>query len=65
MLELCLSASAMYMFVSLLDPEIIEIQAPNIIIHAEEGPVEWVWVDRFDSFVYNGDISSCVDDTAI
>lgn len=50
----CLNAEELQKFVSLLDPEIIEVTSNMLTIHASEGAVKWVWLSDFSLFCING-----------
>lgn len=39
---MCLTTEAMFLFVTLISPDIVKPDAARILIEAEVGPVEWV-----------------------
>lgn len=55
-MEMCLQPDAMQLFISILDPSIIELKANEIVVKATEGPVSWQWVEWLQRFCIDGKI---------
>lgn len=57
---LCLGPAALAAFVSMLNPEIVEPVDDKIIIHAEAGKVEWIYIEDLKLFAVEGNRTYCI-----
>ena len=60
---LCLGPLALKAFLGVLDPEIVEPQDNKVIVHAEAGAVEWVYIEDLKLFAVDGERRYCIPDT--
>lgn len=57
----CLAPAALFTFLQMLSPDIIEVvDETTVIVQAEEGPVEWIFIERLQLFAVDGNIGYCV-----
>lgn len=61
----CLAPAALLTFLELLSPDIVEVTSENtVVVHAEEGPVTWVYIDEIQMFAIDGKLWYCFDGEA-